>query len=221
MGHPAKLETDAGTALSTKEQRRLTDLEQTIASAINGFAEAGAALGEIRDSKLYRATHKTFEDYCQSVWGLSIAHGKRLMAASSVQEVLAPIGAKAPSESIARELAPLKDKPAELIGAWQAAKDEHGKPTAAQVRAIVQERTKPPTPAPAKPAATSTVKVEVIQDAEIIDPPAPRVPAKRTPGKSPATLASFSRAFGAALADGWNLEEIGDVMDRVIRERSS
>lgn len=35
------------------------------------FVECGNALAEIRDKRLYRGTHDTFEAYCYDVWKLT------------------------------------------------------------------------------------------------------------------------------------------------------
>jgi hypothetical protein len=52
---------------------------------------------EIRDSRLYRDGFSTFGDYCRDRWEISVAHGKRLMAAAEVAYNLAPIGAIQPT----------------------------------------------------------------------------------------------------------------------------
>lgn len=199
MGSATTKESTA-TALTTKDQRRLEKLETIVGNGLAGFAEAGVALREIRDEKLYRSTHSTFEAYCAEAWGLTHRHANRLVEASNVTEVLGPMG-PVPTERVARELAPLSDDPGALLAAWERATTEHGSPTAAHVRAIVRGDT-PADPPPATPLKAL---------------PAP----PREPVKSPATLASLSRAFNAALADGWSLEDISEVMDRIIRERAS
>ncbi len=43
-------------------------IEQTIERTISAFREIGPALKEIRDGRLYRATHDTFESYCKERW---------------------------------------------------------------------------------------------------------------------------------------------------------
>jgi hypothetical protein len=39
--------------------------------------EVGNAIREIRDSKLYKETHSTFEEYCWERWGWKRAHAYR------------------------------------------------------------------------------------------------------------------------------------------------
>ncbi|WP_229485591.1 hypothetical protein [Nostoc favosum] len=48
--------------LTEEEQRDRLHLERRVERA---FFEAGKALTELRDRRLYRSTHKTFEEYCR------------------------------------------------------------------------------------------------------------------------------------------------------------
>lgn len=57
-----------------------------IERGLTTFVEVGEALLEIRESRLYRETHATFEAYCQSRWAWSGDHAKRLMNAAEVAE---------------------------------------------------------------------------------------------------------------------------------------
>ena len=63
----------------------------------------------IRDQRLYRETHGTFEDYCRERWGMSRFYAHRLIEASEVAALL-PMG-NITNELQARALAPLKDEP--------------------------------------------------------------------------------------------------------------
>lgn len=123
-------------ALST-----LAECEAVIERGLATFTEVGEALLRIRDGRLYRETHKTFEAYCRERWGMSKTHANRQIEAAEVGAALTPIGV-VPSEAIARELAPLKDEPEEMAGAWREAQDRapNGAPTAAVVRQVVQDR---------------------------------------------------------------------------------
>lgn len=64
------------------------------------------------DSRMYRATFKTFEAYCQERWEFSKRQCDRLINAAKVTDNLGPIGPKPTSESQARPLAKL---PAEAV----------------------------------------------------------------------------------------------------------
>ena len=56
------------------------------------FFEAGKALTELRDRRLYRSTHKTFEEYCRDRFGHSRQQSNYLIAAADVYENLTTIG---------------------------------------------------------------------------------------------------------------------------------
>jgi len=51
--------------LGEAEAVRLKELEAVIAENFQGFYAVGCALAEINASRLYRATHDTFEEYCR------------------------------------------------------------------------------------------------------------------------------------------------------------
>lgn len=71
--------------------RRLAELEEVVERGLSTFVEVGNALMEIRDARLYRATHPTFEAYCRERWGFSRSHGYRLIRAAELAE-LSPTG---------------------------------------------------------------------------------------------------------------------------------
>jgi hypothetical protein len=52
------------------------------------FFEAGKALAELRDRRLYRSTHRTFEEYCRDRFGHSRQKSNYLIAAADVYENL-------------------------------------------------------------------------------------------------------------------------------------
>lgn len=108
-------------AATTALTPRLFELEQTIERGLSTFVEVGEALLEIRDSRLYRESHKTFEDYCQERWGWTRQHANRHIAAARTVEILEPTGSIPTDERQARELAPLRDEPEQMAEAWQEA----------------------------------------------------------------------------------------------------
>lgn len=57
--------------LTDPERERLEACEGIIQNGLGTFIEVGRALAEIRDYRLYRATHKTFEGYCRDVFDIS------------------------------------------------------------------------------------------------------------------------------------------------------
>jgi hypothetical protein len=84
------LVTDA--PLSAPERDALADFEGIIDRDRRTFVEVGNALAAIRQDKLYRERHQTFEAYCQERWDLGRSHACRLIDAASVVARLSPIG---------------------------------------------------------------------------------------------------------------------------------
>ena len=130
--------------ISKREAEWLSELETKISMGMKTFVEVGNALLEIRDNRLYRESHKTFEDYCQEKWGMSRRHSNRLIQSASVinslSQDLGPTGPIQPtSERQARPLtrlsAPLQEE------AWERAVETapKGRITANHVQRVVRE----------------------------------------------------------------------------------
>jgi hypothetical protein len=118
----------------------LAELEQVIERGLETFVEVGEALRRIRDERLYRESHKTFEAYCRERWGMSRQRAHQQIEAASIAGTLSTI-VDIPNEAVARELAPLKDDEAELVAVCRALRAKHGeKLTAEKVHAAVTER---------------------------------------------------------------------------------
>jgi hypothetical protein len=134
--------------LTRAEEARLVELENVIKQ---GFDMAGKALHEIQSSKLYRATHHSFEAYVKDNFPWSRAHAYRQIEHARVVEILSPIGDK-PNEAQTRELAGLEPELAREV--WQGTIDTtDGKPTAravAQTREQVLLQARPVVPEPKK-----------------------------------------------------------------------
>ena len=83
----------------------LAECEETIARGVRGYVEAGEALRTIRDARLYRETHGTFEDYCRERWGWNRNRADQLITSAATSLQLEGSGAPAPAnEAQAREL---------------------------------------------------------------------------------------------------------------------
>lgn len=54
--------------------------------ALNIWYQVGEALLHIRDKRLYRSTHKTFEEYCRERWDFSRRRAYQLLDAAGVFE---------------------------------------------------------------------------------------------------------------------------------------
>ncbi|MBD2730486.1 hypothetical protein H6G96_30265 [Nostoc sp. FACHB-892] len=128
------------------------------------FFEAGKALSELRDRRLYRSTHKTFEDYCRDRFGHSRQKSNYLIAAADVYENLTTIccqnlgiedlttnGSQILPTSEGQVRPMTKLEPQEQWQVWQAAVQQaDGKvPTGRVVKDVIErilERTKAPNP---------------------------------------------------------------------------
>jgi hypothetical protein len=214
------------TPLSQSEADELDRCEVVIRRGLKTFVEVGEALLTIRDRRLYRTTHGTFEEYCRSTWQLSDRHANRLVQAAEVSEALGPIGPKIENEAQARELAPLCDEPEKLRETWKRANEAtRGKPTAAAVReAREQVRPAPPRPSSPQPPVRT------------YSPPPPRPTFSDQPADSPVPARSplddtdsdiaaarhcqaFHHVLGQAVALGeFDLDRIAETVTGDYRE---
>jgi hypothetical protein len=71
--------------------RTLAECEAVIEAGLTTFVEVGEALLHIRDNRLYRQGHRTFEVYCRERWGFSKVRATQLItAAETVTAVTTP-----------------------------------------------------------------------------------------------------------------------------------
>jgi hypothetical protein len=64
--------------LTPDEIDNLNRLEATAQDGLETFVEIGSALAEIRDRRLYRDSHASFDEYVRDRWGVDIANGHPL-----------------------------------------------------------------------------------------------------------------------------------------------
>lgn len=128
--------------LTTVEENRLEELESVVRRGLGSFLEVGAALAEIRDSRLYRRSYGTFADYLQRRWNMGLSHAYRLIDASETvrgMEALSPRGESLlpVSEKQVRPLTALPE-PESQAAVWNQAVEEAGgaQPTGVSVAAI-------------------------------------------------------------------------------------
>jgi hypothetical protein len=127
--------------LNEAEKVRLQELEAIVNRGLQTFYEVGQALIEIRDRKLYRQTHKTFEAYCQEKWNIARRTADRYISATKIVEILRPMGLKIPNKE--RQVRPLTKLPAaQQLEIWQKAVEisPDGNPTAKIVERLVEEQ---------------------------------------------------------------------------------
>jgi hypothetical protein len=92
--------------LSLTELSRREELEHIIQLGLGTFYYVGSALLEIRDSRLYRSTHATFEDYCRDRWKMARNYANKLILAAVV---VANLGTIVPIPTNEAQIRPLTD----------------------------------------------------------------------------------------------------------------
>lgn len=132
--------------LDVPQPVRLAELEQTIERGLSTFVEVGQALIEIRDNRLYRDSHETFQSYLSQRWRMSRGRAYQLMDGAVVSGLVDALVSTTvdirPTERAAREMAPLLREEAGLIPeVWEeSVRRSDGQPTAETVREVVAER---------------------------------------------------------------------------------
>jgi phage N-6-adenine-methyltransferase len=122
---------------------RLLECERVIERGLNTFVEVGAALLEIRDSRLYKDGYSTFEDYCRERWGMARNYANKMIAAS---EVVANVGTNVPIPVNEAQVRPLVGLPKEKqFDVWQQVVEQaqERKITGAFVQEVVDRAAKP------------------------------------------------------------------------------
>ncbi|WP_331723391.1 hypothetical protein [Streptomyces atratus] len=101
-----------------EEQDSLAQCEAAVETLKGAFWAAGKALQIIRDARLYRETHKTFDDYCDERWSMNRQYADKLIRAWPIAEALykkqdaanlTPIGVKKLNQAQVWELVPVAD----------------------------------------------------------------------------------------------------------------
>jgi hypothetical protein len=133
------------------EAAQLEQLEERIQCGLKSFVEVGEALTAIRDRRLYRATHGTFEEYCRDKWGWSKQHAYRLMECGPI----AKSNPQVTSINQARELARVEPERRQEV-VERAVEATGGKITAVALKEAV--RTIDIAPASSTPASDTYTK---------------------------------------------------------------
>jgi len=82
--------------LNVVERRELQSLEEIIQRSLNTLIESGSALLSIRDKKLWRESHKSFEAYVRDKWGFEKNYANKIIASSETVKKLGTIVPKTP-----------------------------------------------------------------------------------------------------------------------------
>lgn len=133
--------------MPNQRRARLKELEVVIASGFDQAVEAGRALLEIRDSRLYiDVGASTFEQYCRGRWSMVVSHAYRQIDAAQIADAISPLGEITPinSEKVGRELAPLlrAGGPKLVAEAWAKVSERYRDqrpPTAVEVHHVLVE----------------------------------------------------------------------------------
>jgi hypothetical protein len=129
------------TPLTPKEKGQLKKCEDTIRSGMGIFFEVGRALLTIREGRLYRASHSSFEAYCHERWGFGRSYASRVIGAAERLNLLpANCGVRRPTNEF--QIRPFLKLEAEAFPkAWQEAskRANNGKLTANLVQAVIRE----------------------------------------------------------------------------------
>ena len=80
------VKTEAGPTgeLTADQESRFNQLIDEIDAGIDAWRLVGERLFELRENRLYRATHKTFEAFVRDAWGWSRSHAIRALSAPAV-----------------------------------------------------------------------------------------------------------------------------------------
>jgi len=132
---------DRALSLSQRDRSQLEECEEIIGRGLSTFFDVGSALLNIRDKRLYRGAHKTFEMYCRERWGIGRSYAWRLIGAA-VRLNLLPAGQGLLRPLNEFQIRPfLKLAPEAFPRAWQhvteLAKD--GKVTSSLVQGVICE----------------------------------------------------------------------------------
>ncbi len=161
--------------LSVVERRSLESLEKVIESGVESFLATGSAMKEIRDQRLYREGHRTFESYLKTKWGFDRSYAHRLIDASDVKKDLLPMGNKNPkvgeitTERQLRELASVPHESLEDV-IEKAAEIAGDAPLTAKVLKEAREQVLEPTEPTAEEPACEDVEPEPEPEPEPVGP---------------------------------------------------
>ncbi len=122
---------------SLNEFKRFGHLRQIVKSWMDNRFEAGKALSEIRDGKLYRDEFETFEEFCISEYKIDDSYARRLMDFAEIKS--APMGAEIENERQARALSKVPEEDREEV--IKKAK-KNGKLTASSITDAAKETVK-------------------------------------------------------------------------------
>jgi len=124
--------------LTPAEREQLARHEAVIEAARLAGLEAGAALEAIRDRRLYRSSHGTFEAYALDRWDMSRQRAAQLIAAAQVVRTLSTmLDVRDLNERQLRELTSLTPDDQPVVYGVASATAPEGRVTSAYMRQVV------------------------------------------------------------------------------------
>jgi hypothetical protein len=150
--------------LNVVERRSLESLEKVIERGVESFLATGSALKEIRDQRLYREGHKTFEAYVKARWEFQKDYANKLIGSSEMKQKMNTMVSVSDADKIQneRQLRELKSVPdeslAEVIA--KAAEIAGDAPLTAKVLKEAREQVLEPTEPTAEEPACEDVEPE-------------------------------------------------------------
>src|SRR5262249_13730648 len=115
--------------LAPMEEELLVRCEAQMRQSLYGFLKMGSALLTIKNQRLYRKAHATFDDYCRERWQIGRAYAYRLMAAAEVVANLSTPGDIAPPQMEAQVRPLIGLDRSVAVQVWQrVAAESKGKP---------------------------------------------------------------------------------------------
>lgn len=107
---PPPVELDVTGDLSDVDLADLKVCEAGVENLRVAFVIAGKALATIRNRRLYRGTHETFDAYLAERWGIKRAHADRLAREWELGAHVDELSGGATNEGQVRELAPIDEE---------------------------------------------------------------------------------------------------------------
>jgi hypothetical protein len=106
--------------LTTEERVRLGQLIRTVERGLSQFLAVGAALLELRSSRLYRETHDTFESFCRETFGLARSTTDQVIRSATAAQLLIDNGVTLPPNTTEATIRPVASLPVALQPvSWQ------------------------------------------------------------------------------------------------------
>lgn len=148
--------------LTQVERSVLASFEGIIERGLSVFYEVGNALTQIRDFRLYRLTHATFEEYCQERWGMVASRARQLISSAEVVSNLKSVTTVTlpANEAQTRPLARLEPEQQVQVYLEASATAPGGKLTSTHIEQVANVRFPPVEPAPMRIAPMLTSKSE-------------------------------------------------------------